>query len=240
MGIDPDLELLSLTNIKQADLFYKRLISTLAPYCSCYKPNLAFFEALGLDGLSWLKDLISYAKEFHPVILDAKRGDIGNTAKKQARFIFDVLGADATTLHPYMGSDSIFPFLDYEDKFSFVLVATSNPSAKEFEMQALKPHQVLSDCVYDEVLKWNQRYKNLGVVMGATNLDYMTKTRKRDSSLLYLVPGVGAQGGSYKDIKALAKNKEGSVLINVSRGLIPDDLNSDSAILDKLQLILSC
>ncbi len=240
MGIDPDLEALSLTNIKQADLFYRRLISALAPYCSCYKPNLAFFEALGLDGLSWLKDLISYAKEFHPVILDAKRGDIGNTAKKQARFIFDVLGADATTLHPYMGSDSIFPFLDYEDKFSFVLVATSNPSAQEFEMQELKTHQVLSDCVYDEVLKWNQRYKNLGVVMGATNLDYIIKTRKRDSSLLYLVPGVGAQGGSYKDIKALAKNKEGSVLINVSRGLIPDDLNSDSAILDKLQLILSC
>ena len=192
-----------------------------------------------MDGISWLKSLIAFAKQFHPVILDAKRGDIGNTAKKQAQFIFDYLEADATTLHPYMGSDSLFPFFEFKDKYNFVLVATSNPSAKEFEKQILSHQKVLSDVVYDKVLEWNQEYGNLGVVMGATDLDYMIQTRKRDLDLLYLVPGVGKQGGSFSDVEKVAKNKEGLVLINASRGLIPGDLHSDKGILDQLTYLIN-
>lgn len=222
IGIDPDFESLNLSTIKEADAFYKKVIEGYKEYCSSYKFNISFFEAEGIDALSWLKDLISFAKQFHPVILDAKRADVGHTSAKQAKYIFEVMGADATTLHPYMGIDSLKPFFEYKDKYNFVLACTSNPSASEIEFLKLKQGKYVAEAVYEYCIEWNESYQNIGVVMGATQIDMLTYFRKKDDSLLYLMPGVGAQGADFQSSVKKGKNKEGQVLVNVGRALLPN------------------
>jgi orotidine-5'-phosphate decarboxylase len=189
--------------------------------CICYKPNISFFEALDISGLEMLKKLVSHIPKTHPVIIDAKRGDIGNTSKMQAKFIFDILGADATTLHPYMGEDSITPFLEYKDKYNFILGLTSNPGSETIEKLILRDTKH-GEHVYDEVINqcgvWNKCYGNVGVVVGATQAE-LRQIRDRNSELLFLIPGVGAQGGRYQAVVA-GVNSDQLAVINSSRSIL--------------------
>ena len=221
-GIDPDIEKLpsqysrDLTGLEAFLLDY---IAFANDYVIAYKPNISFFEALGLDGLRLLEKIMKKVSADIPVIIDAKRGDIGNTAKMQARFIYDYFGADATTLHPYMGSDSVVPFFEYKDKFNFVLVLTSNPSYDDFETLILDNKKPLYENVLSKCNEWLERYKNVGCVVGATSNGLAT-LRQLNDSLLFLLPGVGAQGARYMDVVNYSKNVEGLCLINVSRALM--------------------
>lgn len=227
VGIDPDFQTLEFESIKEADEYYRKLIVGYAPYCSAYKFNISFFEALGLEALAWLKDLIAFAKHYHPIILDAKRADVGHTAVKQAKYIFEVLGADATTLHPYMGIDSLKPFFEYDTKYHFVLACTSNPSAAEIEFLKSDQGKYVAETVYDYCIEWHAAYQNVGVVMGATQNAMLDYFRKKDDSLLYLMPGVGAQGAKFHSAVQKGENKDNQVLVNVGRALLLNKTSVD-------------
>ena len=219
VGIDPDLKREGFETLAEAKEHYKVFVNVYRPYCSAFKVNISFFEALDIDGLKWLKELIKDIQKSHPVILDGKRGDIGNTATMQARYIYEVLEADACTLNPYMGIDAIAPFLEYKDRFNFILALTSNPSSSEFQKLEFTSATKLYETVIEKVVDWQNTYGNVGVVFGASDMLAMQEARKKDASLLYLVPGVGAQGGSFTAVANQAKNTEKKVLINASRFL---------------------
>lgn len=222
IGLDPDISKLpsgyehSTTGI---EAFLCDVIDLTYTNCIAYKPNISFFEAYGIDGLNVLKNVISHINKRIPVILDAKRGDIGNTSAMQAKFIFDYFDADATTLHPYMGLDSLEPFFNYKDKYHFVLGLTSNPGSADFEEQTMHNNQSLSDFVIKTLSKWNTTYKNIGVVVGATD-NKLSQVRSIDPNLLFLIPGVGSQGGSYKTALDNGKNTNDLALINCSRSIL--------------------
>ncbi len=203
IGLDPDIEKIPSFLRSVSDPlfeFNKRIIDATKDLVIAYKPNLAFYEALGLEGLKSLAKTMGYIPDDIPVIGDAKRGDVGHSAKAYARAMFDVLGFDAVTVNPYLGVDSITPFMDYEDKGVFVLCRTSNPSAKEFQDVGPKP---LYQLVAESVAKWNV-HKNCGVVVGATYPDELRKIRELvGEDMWILIPGVGAQGG---DLRAAVKS----------------------------------
>lgn len=236
-GIDPDMSKLPSRYDQSLDGLESFLVDYIHfcnQYVLAYKPNISFFEALGIDGLKLLERMISLISSDIPIIIDAKRGDIGNTAKMQARYIFDYFNADATTLHPYMGSDSLIPFFEYKDKFNFVLVLTSNPSHNEFETLLLNSDKYVYESVLAKCSDWHSIYKNVGCVVGATH-DNLDRIRAIDPNLLFLLPGVGAQGGRYLDVSSVAINSDKLCLINVSRQLMyQDDFSADS-----LNLILN-
>ncbi len=217
--------------------FLKTIIELSEEYCIAYKPNISFFEALGIDGLQMLVKLKQSVPETHPWIIDAKRGDIGSTAKMQAKFIFEHLHADATTLHPYMGSDSLVPFLEYKDKLSFILGLTSNPSAVELEKKETQDGLPMYLEVTALADRLNQTYQNVGLVVGATQTDEMKRIRAYASSLPFLIPGVGHQGGSYEEAVRYGVNDQGSVIVNVSRQILyPDsNLNFETAVVQTLR-----
>ena len=221
IGLDPDPQKMSRYYDQTIDgifSFLMDIVESSLDQCICYKPNISFFEALDISGLSMLKKLIKAIPKTHPVIIDAKRGDIGNTSKMQAQFLFDILGADATTLHPYMGEDSIAPFLEYKDKFHFILGLTSNPGALVFEKLKIEK-EFLYDKVIYQCSIWNNTYHNVGVVAGATQ-DELTQIRAIDPALLFLIPGVGEQGGVYSDIVDTGVNTDGLSVINTSRSIL--------------------
>ncbi|OGJ84869.1 MAG: orotidine 5'-phosphate decarboxylase [Candidatus Raymondbacteria bacterium RifOxyA12_full_50_37] len=197
---------------------YNKLIIDATSHCVCaYKPNSAFYEALGIQGMEALKATIDYIPDHIPVILDAKRGDIGNTSKKYARMAFTYLGADAITVSPYMGSDSVTPFLEFPGKGVFVLCLTSNPGASDFQRTIVNGIPLYLH-VADKCGQWAQSKNNtVGLVVGATNNE-IEEIRAR-SSLPFLVPGVGAQGGDLE--KAVRQGNMGGIaIINSSRGII--------------------
>jgi len=222
VGLDPDLSKLpshlpqTLEGVTQ---FLSEVISVTSDLCVAYKPNLSFFEAYGLDGLCVLEKVCKLIPNDVPIILDAKRGDIGNTSAMQARYLFDYFGASATTLHPYMGYDSLEPFFSYKDKFHFVLVLTSNPGAADFEKQKMANGKFLYEAVFEKCVAWSKEFSNIGAVVGATQKE-LPLVRALDNSLLFLVPGIGAQGGDYQTAVTLGKNQDGLVLINMTRSLI--------------------
>jgi len=222
VGLDPDLKQLPSfysANIDGIFSFLMDVVLSTLDLCICYKPNISFFEALGIDGLKMLKKLVKEIPNTHPVIIDAKRGDIGNTSAMQATYIFDILGADATTLHPYMGDDSLMPFFKYKNKFNFVLGLTSNPGAKTFEKLLLHNNDYLYEKIIKQCVDWNFQYNNIGIVAGATQSE-LNKIRSIDSELLFLIPGVGIQGGCYKDMMSLGCNNNNLAVINVSRYIL--------------------
>ncbi len=222
IGLDPDLKKLppqfeqSLSGVQT---FLTEIIRVSQDLCIAYKPNISFFEAMGIDGLKLLESLRKSVPAHTPWIIDAKRGDIGNTSAMQASFLYDVLGADAVTLHPYMGTDSLEPFFAYKQGFNFVLALTSNPGAEDFEMQTMQTQKPLYLTVAEKCAYWNNRYHNVGMVVGATH-QQATLIREQDADMLYLVPGVGAQGGAYGDTKKRTQNRDGLSLINMSRGIL--------------------
>jgi len=199
--------------------FLKSVVDCTADLVVAYKPNISFFEAHGIDGLRVLERICKYIPSTIPIILDAKRGDIGNTSKMQARYLFDYFNASATTLHPYMGEDSLTPFFDYKDRFNFVLALTSNSGAMDFECLILNDGRPLYRHVLDQLVNWNHAFGNVGAVVGATQ-DVFSELSTRYSSLSFLVPGVGAQGGRYQDVVANQVDRNGMLIVNVGRAIL--------------------
>lgn len=222
VGLDPDIQQLPdgfSKDVSGITSFLREIIDATQNDVIAYKPNLSFFEAWGIDGIKALKTICEHVPKHIPIILDAKKGDIGNTSRMQAKYIFEYLNADATTLHPYMGTDSLAPFFEYKDKFNFVLGLTSNPGAQDFEKQTLKNDKPLYESIIRQCAHWNQRYQNVGVVVGATQTELAT-IRQIDSNLLFLIPGVGAQGGDYAAAAAVGKNADDLAIVNVSRAIL--------------------
>ncbi len=221
VGLDSDLDRIPAHLKGSGDPvleFNKAIINATRNICCAYKPNLAFYEALGLRGLETLKKTIRHVPEEIPVILDAKRGDIGNTARKYAEGIFAELGGDAVTLSPYLGFDSIAPFLEYKDKFAYVLAVTSNKSATDFQYLDCDGKPLYLHVV-EKVRSWNQD-ENLGLVVGASQPQQIREIRQAAPELPFLIPGVGAQGGDLGKAVTYGTADGGIITINVSRGVI--------------------
>jgi uridine monophosphate synthetase len=197
-----------------------RLIDATAPYAAAFKPNAAFFEALGPEGWAVLKEVIAHVPPDIPVILDAKRGDIADTAEAYARSAFDGLGAHALTASPYLGRDSLAPFLNRPERGVFVLCKTSNPGADELQTLRVSENlRVLYEIVAERAVQWSQ-HDNVGLVVGATDAEALARVRALAPDLWFLVPGVGAQGGDLESALKAGLRADGlGMLINVSRAV---------------------
>jgi orotidine-5'-phosphate decarboxylase len=228
IGLDPDLEKIP-TSIKQefqepADQMYQfciDIVESTSLYCAAYKPNLAFFEALGSKGLQVFEKVLKSIPSDKIIIADAKRGDIGNTANHYRKAFFDTWCCDAVTLSPLMGFETVVPFLNDESKGVFVLTLTSNPGSDDFFMQPFRNEPTLSQFISRELSLLDKKYPgHAGMVVGATHLDelYVVLERHRQANLL--IPGIGAQGGDLEKLKRVLKDHKGIPLINVSRGIL--------------------
>lgn len=224
IGLDTDLERIPSHLKDRPDpifSFNKAIIDATHEYCVAYKPNIAFYEAYGLEGWKALERTINYLNEAYPeifTIADAKRGDIGNTATRYAEAFFNTLDFDSITVAPYMGRDSVEPFLQFEGKHTILLALTSNPGAYDFQTLDTngKP-------VYQQVLKASKEYANaerLMYVVGATKAEYLKAIRELVPESFLLVPGVGAQGGSLSEVCKYGMTKDVGLLVNSSRGII--------------------
>jgi len=214
--------------------FNKQIIDATKEHCVAYKINTAFYEAEGLKGWVALEKTVNYIPSTHFKIADAKRGDIGNTSSQYAKAFFETLNFDAVTVAPYMGSDSVKPFLEYKNKWTILLGLTSNPGSKDFELQKIVTQkEILEEGIhiskqqtgylYETVLQTASQWgtpENLMFVIGATQADEFATIRKITPHHFYLVPGVGAQGGSLKEISEKAMNEECGLLVNASRAII--------------------
>lgn len=219
VGLDPDPAKIPLCfgeGSLAVEAFCKAIIDSTKHVAVAYKPNLAFFEPYGPEGLEVLEKIVAYIPSDILVIADAKRGDIGNTAAKYATAIFDTLGADAITVAPYMGADSVTPFTDRSDKWTILLALTSNPGADDFEFHGTPP---LFERVITKALAWGTP-ENLMFVVGATRPELLARVRELAPDSFLLVPGVGAQGGSIEDVAKHGLNSQCGLLVNSSRGII--------------------
>jgi orotidine-5'-phosphate decarboxylase len=218
VGLDPDPDKIP-AGVDVVD-FLKEIIAATSDLVCCYKPNAAFYEALGLGGFARLKEVVDAVPDGVPVLLDAKRGDIGNTARFYAQAIFEHLSVDAVTLSPYLGEDALTPFFEYEDQHSFVLCRTSNPSAADIQdLAAGEGGRPLYETVALLANRWNSR-GNVGLVVGATYPEEGARIRELSPDLLQLVPGVGAQeGGIAAAVQACTDASGGGILVNASRGV---------------------
>jgi orotidine-5'-phosphate decarboxylase len=202
--------------------FNKAIIDATKDYCVSYKINTAFYEALGAPGWEIMEETVNYIPKTHFTIADAKRGDIGNTAAQYARAFFEKLNFDAITVAPYMGEDSIRPFLDYPNKFTIVLGLTSNKGAADFELQQLSEKSngmYLYQKVIEKVSQWGTP-ENLMFVTGATQAAALAGIRQIVPQHFLLVPGVGIQGGSLLEVSQHGLNEQCGLLVNVSRAII--------------------
>ena len=231
IGLDVDLEKIPshlLNNEDPIFAFNKAIIDATHHFCVAYKPNTAFYEAYGLKGWKSLEKTINYLNETYPeifTIADAKRGDIGNTSAMYAKAFFEDLAFDSVTVAPYMGKDSIEPFLAFKDRHTIMLALTSNEGAFDFQTKKINEKEV-----YKHVLETSKNWKNsenLMYVVGATKAEYFKEIRKIVPNSFLLVPGVGAQGGSLQDVCTYGLTKDIGLLINSSRGIIyaSKDLN---------------
>jgi len=225
VGLDADLSRIPLHLHKDPHpvfAFNRAIIDATADLAIAYKPNLAFYESLGTDGMSQLEMTVDYIRSKDPnlfIIADAKRGDIGNTAEKYAQAFFIHYDFDAVTLSPYMGRDSIDPFLQYPGKWAIILALTSNPGAADFQLLNVNQDQPLYEHVLMQALTWGTP-DNLMFVVGATRPDYFQNVRRIAPEHFLLVPGVGAQGGSLEMVVDHGKSSKGGLLINNSRGIL--------------------
>lgn len=248
VGLDPVMEKIPQSLIAQVDAhprnnsdddqltavrlltFNRAIIDATAPYCVAYKPNLAFYEAYGIGGLVAFKLTVRYLREFYPnhfIIADAKRGDIGNTCKMYARSFFEgKTTADALTVAPYMGEDSVKPFLEYEGKWVILLALTSNKGSQDFQLAPLSsPEEAIGGGVrlFEKVIKTSQQWgteENMMYVVGATQGRMFEDIRKIAPRHFLLVPGVGAQGGSLEEVCKYGMTDDCGLLVNSSRGII--------------------
>ena len=229
VGLDPDPAFMPVDHV--AD-FNRAIIDATAAFVCAYKPNLAFYEALGETGYSVLRETLAAIPRDIPVIGDGKRGDIGNTAKAYARALFDDLGFDAVTVNPYLGGDSLEPFLERDDRGVFILCRTSNPGARDLQDLPVATDsgaRPLFEAVAESARRWNN-HGNVGLVAGATFPDELGRIRSLCPEMTLLVPGVGAQGG---DVAAVLKNgldaSGGGLIINVSRQVLYASRGQDFA-----------
>ncbi|MCD8434440.1 orotidine-5'-phosphate decarboxylase [Tenacibaculum finnmarkense] len=227
IGLDVDLTKIPTHLLKEEDpifAFNKAIIDATHHLCVSYKPNTAFYEAYGIKGWKSLEKTIKYLNEKHPeifTIADAKRGDIGNTSTMYAKAFFEDLAFDSVTVAPYMGKDSVEPFLAFDDKHTIMLALTSNQGA--FDFQTKMVGETDRKELYKQVLETSKDWKNsenLMYVVGATKAEYFTEIRKIVPDSFLLVPGVGAQGGNLQDVCKYGMTKNVGLLINSSRGII--------------------
>jgi len=239
VGLDPVIEKLPEALQREADplfTFNKAIIDATADLVCAYKPNAAFYEQAGLAGYDALQKTINYIPSHIPVILDVKRSDIGNTAKAYAKAAFEEMRADAVTVNPLLGKDSVVPFLDYTDKGVFVLGLTSNPGADDFEKlyvearhDATHSHPLYLT-ITEKVREWNI-HNNCGLVVGATQDVEMESIRQASGDMWFLVPGVGAQGGDLNAVmqSATYSTADPRVIINASRSILYASAGQDFA-----------
>lgn len=233
VGLDTDITKIPSFLLKEEDPifeFNKRIIDATIQYAVAYKPNIAFYEAHGVSGWKSLEKTINYLNLVYEdafVIADAKRGDIGNTSKMYARAFFEQISCDAITVAPYMGSDSVLPFLDFKNKWVVLLALTSNESSKDFQLQNIEENnQKLFEKVLEISKNWGDK-ENLMYVVGATQAEYLKKIRKIVPDNFLLVPGVGAQGGSLKEVAKYGMNDSCGLLVSASRSIIYSASNTD-------------
>lgn len=224
IGLDTEIEKLPKHLLKSDDPifnFNKEIIDQTAYLVCAYKPNIAFYEAYGIEGLKSLKKIIEYLKKNYPeipIILDAKRGDIGNTARMYAKSIFEYWEVDATTVYPYLGLDSVLPFFHYKDKCTILLVRTSNPDAKTFQDQKVNGEPLFIK-IAKEIKKW--QFRNIGLFVGATYPKELGMVRNLFPNSPILTAGIGAQGATTKKAVKAGIDKNGENLIcNNSREII--------------------
>ncbi|MGE5456947.1 MAG: orotidine-5'-phosphate decarboxylase [Methanococcaceae archaeon] len=239
VGLDTDINKIPqhLRSLAEPELeFNKRIIDATADTAACYKINFAFYEKDGARGLELLHRTIEFIPSEIFIIGDAKRGDIGNTSAMYAREVFEHFNLDAVTLHPYMGYDSVEPFLQYKDKISYILALTSNKGSQDFEKLVLSDGRQLFQHVIETVSRWNTN-SNCGLVFGATNSQELHDNAGSFGQMPVLLPGIGAQGGSLEDtVKAFASRNINSYLINVSRSLLYKESGEDFARASKGEL----
>lgn len=234
VGLDTDIKKIPTSLASQEDAifkFNKAIIDATAPYCVAYKPNLAFYESLGVDGWIALEKTVKYLKENYPdqfIIADAKRGDIGNTSQLYARSFFEHLDVDAVTVAPYMGEDSVTPFLGYDGKWVILLALTSNKGSHDFQLIEDKDGKRL----FEQVIETSQRWAStdeMMYVVGATQGEMFKDIRAVAPESFLLVPGVGAQGGSLQDVARYGMIGDCGLLVNSSRGIIYASREEDFA-----------
>lgn len=234
VGLDTDISKIPEHLKNETDpifAFNKAIIDATAPYCVAYKPNLAFYESYGLKGMMAFEKTIQYLRNYYPthfIIADAKRGDIGNTSKMYARTFFEEYDLDSVTVAPYMGEDSVKPFLEYNGKWVILLALTSNKGSHDFQLTEDKSGERL----FEKVLKKSQEWgtpENLMYVVGATQGRMFEDIRRIAPEHFLLVPGVGAQGGSLQEVCKYGMTKDCGLLVNSSRGIIYAGKGTDFA-----------
>tara|TARA_B110000003_G_scaffold276446_1_gene322976 strand:- start:27323 stop:28135 length:813 start_codon:yes stop_codon:yes gene_type:complete len=224
IGLDVDLQKIPLFLLEKEDPifeFNKAIIDATNHLCVAYKPNTAFYEAYGIKGWKSLEKTINYINEKYPeifTIADAKRGDIGNTSSMYAKAFFEDLAFDSVTVAPYMGKDSVEPFLAFKNKHTILLALTSNQGAYDFQTKSIDQKEVYKHVL--ETSKIWRNSKNLMYVVGATKASYLADIRKIVPDSFLLVPGVGAQGGNLREVCKYGMNEQVGLLINSSRGII--------------------
>ena len=225
VGLDVDINKIPKHLLKEEDpifAFNKAIIDATAKYCVAYKPNLAFYECYGIKGMIAFERTISYLKSSYPehfIIADAKRGDIGNTSTMYAKTFFEEYKVDALTVAPYMGEDSVKPFLEYENKWVILLALTSNKRSHDFQLIEDKNGERLFEKVLKKSQEWGNE-DNMMYVVGATQGKMFEDIRKIVPNHFLLVPGVGAQGGSLQEVCKYGITKDCGLLVNSSRGII--------------------
>ena len=233
VGLDPDPELMPQMRLFD---FNKAIIDVTSDLVCAYKPNLAFYEALGVEGLTALQQTVDYIPDDIPVIGDAKRGDIGNTARAYAKALFETLGFDAATVNPYLGYDSIEPFINYRDKAVFILCRTSNAGALDFQALTYwsggpdSKQEPLFELVAQKAKEWNKN-NNIGLVVGATYPEELKEIRQLCPEMTLLIPGIGAQGGGLDSAVRYGVDAEGKkAIFSSSRQILYASKRSDFAL----------
>lgn len=234
VGLDTDIKKIPEHLLTEEDpmfAFNKAIIDATAPYCVAYKPNTAFYESRGTEGWHTLERTVNYLRTNYPdhfIIADAKRGDIGNTSSLYARAFFENMGVDAITVAPYMGFDSVKPFMDYEGKWVILLALTSNPGSRDFQFLTDMTGTRLFEHVLETAQKWGTT-ENLMFVVGATQGAMFAEVRRVAPQSFLLVPGIGAQGGSLEEVAKWGMTPECGLLVNSSRGIIYASSGTDFA-----------
>ena len=231
VGLDPDLSKMPASLNGDLLAFNKAIIDATAQHAIAFKPNIAFYEVQGVKGYKAFEDTVAYIKSNYPdilVIADAKRGDIGNTSKMYAKSFFETLNVDALTIAPYMGEDSVTPFLGYHDKWVVLLALTSNKGSLDFQHIADKEGNELFETVIKKSQEWGDA-DNMMYVTGATQAPLFTRIRELAPDNFLLVPGVGAQGGSLEEVAKYGMNSTCGLIVNSSRGIIHASNGDDFA-----------
>lgn len=235
VGLDTDIKKMPKCMLNEEDpifAFNKAIIDSTSEYCVAYKPNLAFYEAFGVKGLISFDKTIKYLKSNYPhhfIVADAKRGDIGNTSAMYARTFFEEYNVDSLTVAPYMGEDSVTPFLGYDGKWVILLALTSNKGSHDFQLTTDNNGERLFEKVLKTSLNWGND-QNMMYVVGATQGKMFEDIRKIVPTHFLLVPGVGAQGGSLEEVCLYGMNNDCGLLVNSSRGIIYASQQEDFAI----------